>query len=177
MKPTRGELRAHVELLAKKRRSVKRKAQDPPKSSLPARGKVPKLGVSYPRSRAQVQVRGQSLSSSAEVSEVVGAQRRSSSAIGVKGSSRKAIEPPLKVLLSLFGALRRKRCRLPLRHGETWEMIALKLRGVRTRYSPMRSSLPRLFRLSFRTLISRKWKPYALRRLWPCPSKGPSLYV
>ena len=57
VKPTRGELRARVELLAKKR-SVKRKAQDPPKSSLPTRGKVPKLGVSDPRSCAQVQVRG-----------------------------------------------------------------------------------------------------------------------
>ena len=73
MKPTRGELRAHVELLAKKRRSVKRKAQDPSESSLPARGKVSKLGVSDPCSHSQVQVRGQALSSSAEVSEVAGA--------------------------------------------------------------------------------------------------------
>ena len=45
MKPTRGERRAHVELLAKKKRSIKRKAQDPPEGSPPARGKVPKLGV------------------------------------------------------------------------------------------------------------------------------------
>ena len=58
VKPTRGELRACVELLVKKRRSVKCKAQDPPDSSLPARGKVSKLGVSDPRSHAQVQVRG-----------------------------------------------------------------------------------------------------------------------
>ena len=48
VKPTRGELRARVELLVKKRRSVKRKAQDPSKISLPARGKVPKLGLSDP---------------------------------------------------------------------------------------------------------------------------------
>ena len=40
VKPTRGELRACVELLAKKRRSVKSMAQDPPENSLPARGKV-----------------------------------------------------------------------------------------------------------------------------------------
>ena len=33
VKPTQGELRACVELLVKKRRSVKRKAQDPPESS------------------------------------------------------------------------------------------------------------------------------------------------
>ena len=38
------------------------------------------------------------LSPSAKLSEVAGAQRHSSSAVGAKGSSRKAIEPPLKVL-------------------------------------------------------------------------------
>ena len=104
VKPTQGELRAHVELLAKKKRSIKCKAQDPPEGSPPARGKVPKLGVSDPRSRAQVQVRGQAWSSSAEVSEVAGAQRHSSSAAGAKGSSRKASELPLKVLLiSVWG--------------------------------------------------------------------------
>ena len=58
VKLTRGELRVHVELLEKKRRSVKFKAQDPPESSLPARGKVPKLGVFDPRSHTQVQVKG-----------------------------------------------------------------------------------------------------------------------
>ena len=46
VKPTREELQARVELLAKKRRSVKHKAQDPPESSLPAWGKTSKLGVS-----------------------------------------------------------------------------------------------------------------------------------
>ena len=46
VKPTRGELRAHVELLEKKKRSIKRKAQDPLEGSPLARGKVPKLGVS-----------------------------------------------------------------------------------------------------------------------------------
>ena len=40
MKPNRGELRARVELLAKKRRSVKRKAQDPLESGLPTRVQV-----------------------------------------------------------------------------------------------------------------------------------------
>ena len=97
MKPTRGELRARVELLVKKR-SVKRKAQDPHESSLIAWGKVPKLGVSDPLQNAQVRVRGQALSSSAKVSEVAGAQRHLSSAAGVKGSSRKDVEPSLKVL-------------------------------------------------------------------------------
>ena len=45
MKPTRGELQARVELLVKKKRSIKHKAQDPPKGSPPAQGKVLKLGV------------------------------------------------------------------------------------------------------------------------------------
>ena len=80
VKPTRGELKASVKLLAKKRRSVKRKAQDRPESGLSARAKVPKLRVSFPRlpvkergSHAQVRVRGQALPSSAKVSEVAGA--------------------------------------------------------------------------------------------------------
>ena len=105
VKPTRGELQACVELLAKKKRSVKCKAQDPPESSLPAQGKAPKLGVSVPRSpvkergsHVQVQVRGQALPSLAKVSEEAGAQRRSSSAAGAKGSSRRASGHPLKVL-------------------------------------------------------------------------------
>ena len=50
VKPTREELQARVELLAKKRRSVKNKARDPPESSLPAWGKTPKLGASIPPS-------------------------------------------------------------------------------------------------------------------------------
>ena len=87
VKPTWEELQARVELLAKKRRSVKLKAQDPLENSLPAQGKTPKLGASIPPSpvkergsHAQVWVRGQALPSLAEVSEVVGAQRHSSSA-------------------------------------------------------------------------------------------------
>ena len=89
----------------KKKISVKRKAQDPPESSLPGRGKAPKLGVSILQSpvkergsQAQVRVRGQALPSLAEVSEEAGAQRRSSSTSGTKGSLRRAIRPLLKVL-------------------------------------------------------------------------------
>ena len=40
VKPTREELQARVELLGKKRRSAKRKAQAPSESSLLARGKI-----------------------------------------------------------------------------------------------------------------------------------------
>ena len=48
VKKTLGELQACVELLAKKKRRVKRKARDPPESSLLARSKASKLGVSVP---------------------------------------------------------------------------------------------------------------------------------
>ena len=105
VKPTREELQAHVELLAKNRRSVKCKAQDHLESSLLARGKTPKMGASVPpspvkemESYAQVRVRRQALPSLTEVSEVAGAQRRSSSTAGAKGFSRRAVELPLKVL-------------------------------------------------------------------------------
>ena len=105
VKQTRGELQARVESLAKKRRSVNRKAQDPLESSLPAQGKAPKLRVSVLRSpvkkrgsHAEVRVRGQAMPSLAEVSEEAGAQRRSFYAAGAKVSSRRAAEPPLKVL-------------------------------------------------------------------------------
>ena len=45
-KPTRGELRARLEVLEKKRRSVKRKTQASPEDCPPARGKTLKVGVS-----------------------------------------------------------------------------------------------------------------------------------
>ena len=81
VKPTREDLQVRVELLANKRRSAKRKAQDPPPdSSLPVGGKAPKLGASILPSpvqelgsHAQVRVRGQALPSLAEVTEVAGA--------------------------------------------------------------------------------------------------------
>ena len=79
VKPTREELQARVEMLEKKRRSVKRKAQDPLESSLPTWGKISKLGVPVPPSpvkeqgsHAQVRVRGQALPSLVEVSEAAG---------------------------------------------------------------------------------------------------------
>ena len=192
VKPTRGELRACVELLAKKRRSVKGKAQDPPESSLPTRGKVPKMGVFVPRSpvkergsHAQVGVRRQALSSSIEVSEVAGVQRRSSSAVGAKSSSRRAVKPPLKVLpIFIWSPSAQNASPSPPIRGDVGNDRFEVGRGgggggggVRTRYLPMWSLLPGLFCLSFGTLISRRWKPCALRRLWLCPSRGPSLYV
>ena len=45
-KPTRGELRALLEVLAKKKRSVKRKPPTSPEGRPPARGKILKVGAS-----------------------------------------------------------------------------------------------------------------------------------
>ena len=45
-KPTRGQLRARLEVLAKKKMSVKRKTQASPEGCPLARGKILKVGVS-----------------------------------------------------------------------------------------------------------------------------------
>ena len=98
-------------------------------------------------------MRGQALPSLVEVSEVAGAQRRLSFTAGAKGSSRRAAEPPLKVLSISIWSPPAKTPRLPLQYKETREVIALELRGVRSSCLPMRSSPSGLFRLSFGTLI------------------------
>ena len=69
-KPTRGELRAHLEVLAKKKRSIKRKTTTSPEGYPPTRGKILKVGASS----------------------------SPSSAVGAGDSSGKAAEPPLEVL-------------------------------------------------------------------------------
>ena len=69
-KPTRGKLRARLEVLAKNKRSVKHKTQASPKGCPLARGKVLKVGVSS----------------------------STSSAVGAGDSSGRAVEPPLEVL-------------------------------------------------------------------------------
>ena len=84
-----------VESLAKKKRSVKCRAQAPLESSLAILGKVPRLGVPSPSFTAkgwgssdQVPVRGQALPSVAEVSKVA----------GLEISSGRSAELPLTVL-------------------------------------------------------------------------------
>ena len=69
-RPTRGELRARLEVLAKKKRRVKRKTLSSPEGCPLTRGKILKVGASSPPS----------------------------SAIGVGDSSGRAVEPPLEVL-------------------------------------------------------------------------------
>ena len=95
VKPTWEELQARVESLAKKKMSVKRKAQAPPESNLATRGKVLRLGASSPPSTAkgwwlfdQIQARGQAPPPMAEVSK----------AAGPKNSSGKSVELLLAVL-------------------------------------------------------------------------------
>ena len=95
LKPSREELQARVESLVKKKRSVKRKAQAPPKSSLVVRGKILRLGASSPSSTAkewgssnQVPKRGQAPPPSAKVSR----------AAGPRNPSGRSAEPPLEVL-------------------------------------------------------------------------------
>ena len=69
-KPTRGKLRSCMEMLAKKKRSVKRKPPSSPKGYPPTRGKILKVGASSSPSPA----------------------------VGAGGSLRRADEPPLEVL-------------------------------------------------------------------------------
>ena len=95
MKPIWEELQAQVKSLAKKKRSVKCKAQAPLESSLAIQGKVPRLGASSPPSTTkgwglsdQVPTRGQASPPMAEVSK----------AASPKNSSRRSVELPLTVL-------------------------------------------------------------------------------
>ena len=94
VKPAWEELQAQVELLAKKKKSIKRKAQAPSKSSLAIRGKIPRLGASSLPSIAkesgssdQVLARGQAPPSMVEVSKVA----------GPKNPSGRTVDPSLEV--------------------------------------------------------------------------------
>ena len=95
VKPTGEKLQARVESLAKKKMSVKCKAQAPPESSLAIQGKVPRLGASSPPSTAkgwgssdQVPMRGQAPPHVVEVSRVAGS----------RNSLGRSVEFPLVVL-------------------------------------------------------------------------------
>ena len=94
VKPTREELQARVESLAKKKRSVKRQTHAPPESSLVIQGKILRMGASSPSSIAKEQgsfdrvpARDQAPPSMAEVSKVA----------SPKNPSRRTAEPPLEV--------------------------------------------------------------------------------
>ena len=107
VKPTRGELRARVEVLAKKRRSVKRKIQSSLEGCPPARGKALKVGVySSPLST-----------------------------VGAGDSSGRAAEPPLEVLpISVWSptsqGVERPPPPPPPQCQMMWEEVALVLWGL-----------------------------------------------
>ena len=111
VKPTREELQARVESLAKKKRGVKRKAQAPPKTSLAIRGKITRLEASSLPSIAkergssyQVPARSQVPPSMAEVSKVT----------GPKNPSGRIAEPPLEILPIYVWCLSAQNAKLPL---------------------------------------------------------------
>ena len=138
-KPTQGELRARVEVLEKKRRSVKRKTQASPKGCPSDWGKTLKVGVS-----------------SSPLSTVRAGD-----------SSGRVAEPPLEVLpISVWSLTSQGAEPLPpLQCQMMWEGVALVLWGMRTLYFLMRSLPLGLFPPSFAIPTSRRWTLYPLRRL------------
>ena len=98
IKPTKGELRARVETLSRRPRSVKRKSQDSLEKSHPAWGKASRLGTSSLSPSAHVQVQGQAFPSPVEVSRAPSSQPCSASAAKAKDSSERAAEPLLEVM-------------------------------------------------------------------------------
>ena len=98
-KPTRGEIRGLLEVLAKKKRSVKRKTPASPEGCSLARGKTLKVGVS------------------SSLSSIVGAG----------DPSRRAVEPPLEVVaISVWSPMRRAPSPI-LQCQMMWEGVALVL--------------------------------------------------
>ena len=95
VKPTREELQARVETLAKKKRSVKRKAQAPPKSNLATLGMVPRLGASSPSSITKGWGSSDQVLASGQVPPPV---VKVFGVAGQKNSSSKSAEIPLVVL-------------------------------------------------------------------------------
>ena len=145
--------------MAKKKRSVKRKAQAPLESSLAIRGKVPRLGASSPPSTAkgwglsdQVPVRGQAPPPVVEVSK----------AAGPKNSSRRSTELPLIVLPISIRSPLAQDFKHPITTLEDEGRVASKPKGKRTRCLP---SGP--YRPFYGILISGGWMPCLLMRFWP----------
>ena len=102
--PIWGEHRARLEVLEKKKMSVKRKIPASPEGCPPARGKILKVGVSS----------------------------SPSSTVGARDPSRRAAEPPWRFFLFWSRVLCRK-APIPLLQCQImWEGVALVLRGMMT---------------------------------------------
>ena len=97
-KPTKGELLDRVEMLSRRTRSVNWKTPDSLKKGRPAWGKVPRLGTSSSSPSTHARVQGQVSQPPSKVPKASSSQLHSSSAIKVKDSLGKAIEPPLEVM-------------------------------------------------------------------------------
>ena len=184
MKPPREELQARVELLAKKKKSAKRKVLLAPESSHAVQGKVPKLGASSLPSSVREQgsprqfwARGRPPHPVAEVSKVIGSQLRSPRAAVTMSPPGRTAEPPLDILPISVRSPLAQTAKLPSRclraRGESISI----LRGMRTRCSRVQSSPPGLYSLSYGTLTSRGWITCPLRRFWPCRFKERPSYV
>ena len=160
-KPTRGELRARVEVLAKKKMSLKRKTQASPEGCPPTWGKTLKVGVS---SSPLFTVR-------------------------VGDSSGRVAEPPFEVLpISVWSPTSQGAEHTPppppppppfssFQCQMMWEGVVLVLWGMRTLFFLMWSSPLGLFPSSFSILTSRRWTPYLLRRLLLFRFREPLLYI
>ena len=162
VKPTREKLQARVESLAKKKRNVKYKAQAPPKSSLAIRGKIPRLGASFPSSTAkerglsnQVPASGQAPTSMTEVSKVA----------GPKNPLGRTSEPLLEVLPIFVWSPSAQNAKLPPTTSEDEGRDCFRIGGMTTRCLLTRSSPLGLYRPSYGTLTSRGRMPSPLRRL------------
>ena len=98
-KPTKGELLARVETLSRMSRSEKRKISASVEKDRPTWGKVPKLGESSSSPSTPVRTSGQILPPPAEIPKASSSQSSSKSVAKAKGSSGRAVEQPLTVML------------------------------------------------------------------------------
>ena len=148
-KPTRGDLQACLEVLSKKKRSVKRRPPTLPEGCPPTQGKILKVGAS------------------------------SSPSPAVGDGDPSAAEPPLEVLPILIWCPTSRGAAPPsaMPNEATGITIALSLQGVKTLWFLMRSSLLGLLPPSRATPTSRRWMPYLSRRLWLFCFREPLLYV
>ena len=164
MKPTREELQARVESLAKKKRSVKHKAQAPPERNLTIRGKISRLGASSPPSTGkergssgQVPTRGQASPSMAEVSKVA----------SPKNPSGRTAEPPLEVLPIFVWSPSTQNAKVPPTTPNDEGRDCFGTEGDEDSLLTNSKLIAGLYRSSYGTLISRGRIPCPLRRLWP----------
>ena len=108
---------------------------------------------------------------------MAGAQRRSSFVAGAKGSSRRVVEPLLKVHpISIWSLSVANATPSPPIQGDAGNDRFGAEGGEDSLFTNAELAVG-LFRLSFETLISRRWKPCSLRRLLPYHSREPSLCV